>query len=260
MINSSITLILSILTYFGDAALWVFIALTFYWVNKKRLSITFVTAILTDVIVNKALKYSLMMPRPSNPIIPVEDPYGFPSGHAETAFFVATFLSLNDRRFLPMFILAGTVGYSRVMLRVHYPMDIIGGALIGSLLGVLFYRTSKMKIKLSNRWIILEGLTSVFFGFMCFTFFPVRRALMGGFIAGIGISIPIYSKLKTEMRIRRNNLTKLILGSVSTALIATPYLVTEAPVFKGVIAFFIGTWAFLIYPLMITRLFHAKTA
>lgn len=260
MVNSSITLILSILTYFGDAALWVFISLALYWVNKKRLSITFVTAILTDVFVNKALKCSLMMPRPGNPVIPVEDPSGFPSGHAETAFFAATFLSLNNRRFLPLFILAGTVGYSRVMLRVHYPMDIIGGALIGALLGGLFYRTSKMKIKLSNRWMILEGSTSVIFGFMCFTFFPVRGALMGGFIAGTGISIPVYYKLKAETRVRRNNLTKLILGSVSTALIATPYLVTEAPIIKGAIAFLIGMWAFLIYPLTITRLFRAKTA
>ena len=100
------------------AALWVLVASALYWIGRRRPSIALIAAILIDVTVNKVVKYSLAMPRPdpSRWVIEPEDPYGFPSGHAETAFLAAAFLSSIDRRALPLFALAGMVGYSRVLL------------------------------------------------------------------------------------------------------------------------------------------------
>jgi len=72
-------------------------------------------------------------------------PYGFVSGHAANSFALAVFLIplLSDR--IPFFkpailFWAGAIAYSRVYLGVHYPGDIIAGALLGFFLGFLFSR------------------------------------------------------------------------------------------------------------------------
>lgn len=72
-------------------------------------------------------------------------PYGFMSGHAASSFALAAFLIpiIGGRfryfKFL-LIIWASLVAYSRVYLGVHYPGDIICGALFGMLLGLIFSR------------------------------------------------------------------------------------------------------------------------
>jgi undecaprenyl-diphosphatase len=60
----------------------------------------------------------------------------FPAGHAATAFAGATLLSYVVPRAVPLFVLlAAAIGFSRVYVGVHYPGDVLGGALIGVLCG-----------------------------------------------------------------------------------------------------------------------------
>ena len=69
--------------------------------------------------------------------------YGFVSSHATNVFGLAVFLGaiLNrtGRYWLSMLLLlwAAVVSYSRIYLGVHYPFDIIGGALLGMFLARL---------------------------------------------------------------------------------------------------------------------------
>lgn len=69
--------------------------------------------------------------------------YGFVSSHAANTFAMATFtLLIIRRRFYSIFIIlwAAIVSYSRIYLGVHYPGDVLGGAILGFILGLLFYR------------------------------------------------------------------------------------------------------------------------
>jgi membrane-associated phospholipid phosphatase len=62
----------------------------------------------------------------------------FPAGHAATAFAGATLLSYIAPRGAPGFLLlAAAIGYSRVYVGVHYPSDVLAGALVGALIGII---------------------------------------------------------------------------------------------------------------------------
>jgi undecaprenyl-diphosphatase len=64
-----------------------------------------------------------------------KDP-SFPSGHTAIAFACATVLSYYRPRWAPaFFLLAVAIGFSRVYVGVHYPLDVLGGAILGLLCG-----------------------------------------------------------------------------------------------------------------------------
>lgn len=86
------------------------------------------------------LKYSINRDRPYKTypdIIPKssEGSPSFPSGHTSSSFAAATSLSLMYPKWYviaPSLIWAGSVGYSRMYLGVHYPSDVAAGALLGA--------------------------------------------------------------------------------------------------------------------------------
>lgn len=66
--------------------------------------------------------------------------HSFPSGHAQTAFCVATYLSFLFRRFsLILLGLACLVALSRIYVGAHYPLDVIAGAAIGAIFSYIIW-------------------------------------------------------------------------------------------------------------------------
>ncbi len=72
--------------------------------------------------------------------------YGFVSAHAANTFAFATFSSLlfkNSRYTLFIFPWAFIIAYSRIYLGVHFPGDVLGGAILGVAIGIGIYKLLK---------------------------------------------------------------------------------------------------------------------
>lgn len=72
------------------------------------------------------------------PLVPPPESFSFPSGHALSSFASAEVLLYADRRLGTVgFLLAVCIAVSRVYVCVHYPTDVVAGAVIGSAVGCL---------------------------------------------------------------------------------------------------------------------------
>jgi len=70
-------------------------------------------------------------------IVPPQGDHAFPSGHTAAAFATAAALwPAGKRAFWPALIFAVLMGVSRLYLMMHYPTDVLAGALMGALCGV----------------------------------------------------------------------------------------------------------------------------
>lgn len=81
--------------------------------------------------------------------------FGFYSAHSSNSFFVATYLTIllgKKIKQLPyfLFVWAAIVAYSRVYLGMHFPGDIIVGAIMGIFLALFFGTLAKKVIKKSE--------------------------------------------------------------------------------------------------------------
>jgi membrane-associated phospholipid phosphatase len=78
----------------------------------------------------------LVYPEPK-PLVGVPHSGAFPSGHTSTAFACAVVLAwASPRLAVPMLVLALAIGFSRVYVGVHWPLDIVGGIALGVLVAI----------------------------------------------------------------------------------------------------------------------------
>jgi membrane-associated phospholipid phosphatase len=109
------------------------------------------TSLGVDAVLTYSLKQLVARPRPyiTYPDIQPTEPetsMSFPSGHTSFAFATATALSLSCPKWyviVPSYAWACSVGYSRMNLGVHYPSDVLAGALLGAGSAYLTYEANK---------------------------------------------------------------------------------------------------------------------
>lgn len=119
--------------------------------NQKAIYIG--VSVISATAIATIMKYAINRPRPfvTYPVIEKATDGGspsFPSGHTSDAFALATSVSLAYPKWYviaPSFAWAVAVGYSRMDLGVHYPSDVLAGAILGAGSAFLCYK--------ANEWI-----------------------------------------------------------------------------------------------------------
>ncbi|HSZ35505.1 MAG TPA: phosphatase PAP2 family protein [Acidimicrobiales bacterium] len=107
--------------------------------DRRRTIVALAAAGFSSMIVNRVVKEAVARERPDDHLeVGVRTPSSssFPSGHTLAAFCTAFVLADSDAQTAANVGFAAAVAASRVHLRAHHPTDVIGGAAIGSVLGL----------------------------------------------------------------------------------------------------------------------------
>lgn len=148
--NDVLTPFFVVITSLGNAGiLWILITAGLLIPKKTRkVGILCVAALLFSFLIdNVLLKNLVARTRPYEVIEgltylvkkPVD--YSFPSGHTGTSFATAVvlFFSFPKKYSFWFLVLAVLIGFSRLYVGVHYPTDVLAGAIIGTLIAVCVY-------------------------------------------------------------------------------------------------------------------------
>lgn len=142
--------ILAFITSLGNAGLiWIVLAVVLLILPKTRKTgIIVVAALLADLVLcNLILKNLVARVRPYDVntaiAILIKKPldFSFPSGHTAASFaaMTALFLAKMKKAWIAALVLAVLIAFSRLYFYVHYPTDVLGGAVVGILSGIIGY-------------------------------------------------------------------------------------------------------------------------
>ena len=142
-----LTVLMRFITSLGDIGfIWILIGLVLALKKKYRTTGFLVLAalLLEWLLVNCVIKELVMRIRPFEAhealkaLISHPDSFSFPSGHTGSSFAAASVMWKRlPRRFsVPCLLLAVLIAFSRLYVGVHYPTDVLAGAVIGVLIGL----------------------------------------------------------------------------------------------------------------------------
>ncbi|QNK64419.1 phosphatase PAP2 family protein [Pedobacter sp. PAMC26386] len=142
-------------TLLGDGLFSILVIVVVYFWKERRLALILLIAFLSSGIISQLIKRLINDPRPCLYFeqISFQYPYlikgisklsygSFPSGHTATIFamLIIFVLYFGQKRISLLFLLlAVLVGYSRIYLSHHFLQDVVAGAVIGSISGLLSY-------------------------------------------------------------------------------------------------------------------------
>ena len=146
--------VMPLITNLGSGgAIWLLLSLLLFLFHKnqgKRTAALTVTALVFSYLLcQEWIKDWVARPRPFTSLegiitlVPYETSYSFPSGHTATSFACACVLAkLCPKIGWPAVFVAAAIGFSRIYVGVHYPSDVLFGALFGIICGVIVLRAA----------------------------------------------------------------------------------------------------------------------
>ena len=131
------------ITLFGEMGIfWILVAAVCLLIPRcRRCGITLSAGLFGSLLIcNLLLKNLVARPRPfwiregMELLVKAPADYSFPSGHTMVSVIAAVILFRYDKRAgIPALILAAAVAFSRLYLYVHFPSDVLAGAILGIL-------------------------------------------------------------------------------------------------------------------------------
>lgn len=140
LVTNSLTIFMSIITFFGSAPAFILFTIFYLLFEKKKENKLYVVSNLVIItIFNQGLKFLIHRPRPEISLIK-ETGYSFPSGHSMVSmayYGLLIYLIFHSNykkttKKISIFFLTFLIfliGLSRIYLGVHYVSDVLGGFL-----------------------------------------------------------------------------------------------------------------------------------
>ena len=154
--------IAKVITYIGEAgAIWIVIGLILIFACKdRRTGILVLAGLAIGYLINDIIiKNIVMRPRPFLDIPALEtlikqpSSFSFPSGHSSSGFCSAYIISARKGgKWRWCYALAAVIALSRPYVGVHYLSDILVGAILGTLVGIIISAAEKkLSVFIKNR-------------------------------------------------------------------------------------------------------------
>lgn len=123
-----------VVTVLGDEEFYVLALPLLYWCVHRRIGVELGVLLLTSAGLNQALKLAIGAPRPLflDPSVGLrpEDSFALPSGHAQHGLALLGLLAREARRrgvLLAVIVVVVLLGWSRIQLGAHFPVDVLVG-------------------------------------------------------------------------------------------------------------------------------------
>jgi undecaprenyl-diphosphatase len=261
-----------VISFLGNEFFPTFILLLIFWCIDKKKGVAGTLIALLASNISGIIKASVKAPRPWNVIdglnakeIEVEMGYSFPSGHSTNAGSVYGALAHHSKLYVLCIILIILIPLSRMVLCVHWLIDVVAGALLGLSVVFLFYRFLDKYLdevmKYRKQFYLLGGLAT-FAGLtisIILQFFngdPVAFTSLAKTLTMLGAALIFYTVEETRLGFSCNGSTKqkilrfLVGGLCCGAILYIPHLLLPEMALIKFIRYFAATAFAFLYPLI----------
>ncbi len=140
-------LALSLLAHSGDSLVLVPLLVLLWWAghfSRQSIAVPLIIGYVLSVLLTTALKYAVRRRRPEGEwgaLYRKTDPHSFPSGHAARTLSLSMVLLARDLVLAGVLLVAWSlaVGFARIVLGVHFLLDVLAGYLLGLAIGVALW-------------------------------------------------------------------------------------------------------------------------
>lgn len=263
--NSFLDVFFEFLTLFGEETILVLLAAFIFLSVDKNKGYKLIFTIASGTCFNALIKNIVKFERPigiegivSNRVETATG-YSFPSGHTQATSTFWTSLSIivkNKNLYVFSAILITLVAVSRLYLGVHWPTDVIFGALFGVLWAIIIGKVFDY-IQKNKNYKLLIGSSLVF---------VILTILLGdndfyksaGLLLGLSLGYVIedkYVNLSIDMTKRNKSITYVVL-IVGLLIIKSglKLIFPQTLIFSMIRYFLVGFWAFGITPVIAIKL------